>query len=569
MRLGIGFMNGIGNFIFFTAALKILKQWGYDDITLHTHTQFLNNSALMELSEGLFTKITPTRPDINDYDHFLFCGWSVPMYLNDFATGWMKRNLRNNDFRRNGMHEVQLYLNMIGADWNDFDGYILEPSYPKDLFKDGPSRSYGDGILNIALANPDSSRSLQASSKTWDKMPELSKLLVEMGHEVHLIGIEGELEGCEGTDWTGKLSIQETAGVIETCDFLIAPSTCAAIIADVVGTPVVMLEGPILGSKTHPLQVPYKVIRNYISCAPCFQQKVMRFCTDHYCMKSIQVSQVYRGLMDLKKSIGKTVHKVVEYNPIQINEDPEFEMVESNVAYLFPCFNRYEILKECLESFRKSNPQRGSMLFLNDASINPGVQKLLDEFEVPGLTKYIFQTDWKDKFDKLIKYEKTPSTHAYNRLIEEVLDLENYGIEFDYISIIDPDAIFKQNWVQYLISIHQSINEKVGLISGFNYTTHPIYDKDVDETIYSVNNKQYRFRRGANLHYMMTTKFLKEVHGMYPIHNEVASADLSKAEELDRLGYKTLVAVPSLLQQIGAFGSSFSRLKSDEIAYDF
>ena len=111
----------------------------------------------------------------------------------------------------------------------------------------------------------------------------------------------------------------------------------------------------------------------------------------------------------------------------------------------------------------------------------------------------------------------------------------------------------------------------VGLISGFNYDTHPIYDDELSKEIKTdCDGRTYRLRKGANLHYMMTMEFFKNVYGFYSLgETEKPSADLTKASELDGKGYRTLVAVPSLMQQIGAFGSSFSRLKSDEVACDY
>jgi len=565
MRIGVSFMNGIGNFIFFTAALKILKQWGYDDITLHTHEKFLSNPAMMEVADGLFTDIIPEKPVIEDYDHYIFNQWSNPGYMFDFAKGWLIRDIKVHDFRYSGIHEVMLYLTAIGAGWDDFDGYILNSKQTYTL----PN----NGKYKIALANPDPTRSQQVSFKTWDKMPELSQTLIDLGFDVYLVGASSEMNGCAGTDYTENVSLLEMASIIEQCDMLIAPSTCAAIIADAVGTPVLSLEGPIMNARTNPLQVPYEIVRHNITCAPCHQQKMMRFCIENSCMKSIEVKHVIQKMLEFKNRLEYDHRKIIwDINPIEKSDDVKYFECNETVAYLFPCFERFEILSKCLDSFKESNPQKGAVLFLNDASLDPRVQMLIDNFECDGLIKYIYQRDWIEKYQKLSTYLKTPSTHAYNFLLNEIIKLAELGTYFSYINIIDPDAVFKKNWSQYIINLHKQVskNIKIGMISGLNYTTHPIYDTEENQEVFVTDEGQkYRFRNGANLHYMMSYDFFKNVCGFYPIENKTPSADVSKSEELAEKGYRTLIPVPSLMQQIGALGSSFSRLRSNEIALDY
>ena len=565
-RIGMTFQNGIGNFIFFSAAIKILKKWGYKDIDLYTIKSFIDNPALMEVSEGLFTNINLGVPNIEDYTNFLLCGWSKPLWVDAHSiyNGWMIRNLITNNFTLNGIHEVQLYLNMIGASWDDFDGYMLEPDEEPILESERP---------RIALANPDPKRSKQAEFKSWDKFPELSKLLIKMGFTVILLGSEGELEGCEGVDFRGRLTIRQSAKVLEQCDMLIAPSTCLAVVADAVATPVLHLEGPIIGSKTHPLISPYRVVRHYISCAPCFQTKLMNFCDDNICMKSIEVKDViqkmFNFLEDLEKDDINKQH--FEYMPRSLFVGEEMTC-QGTVAYLFPCYNRYQILVECLESFKASHPQEGAMLFLNDASVDPRVDEYIKNFEVDGLVKYVYQTDPIKKLMLHSSYRKSPSTHAYNRLLTEILKLQESGTIFDYLSIIDPDAIFKDYWSQKVIRTYKEAKKvfnNLGLMSGFNYVNHPVYDDDKSKSVYASSVGEYRLRLGANLHYMMTMKFFEEVHGLYPLDNSTPSADVSKNDELSKHGYRTVVTVPSVMQQIGAFGSSFSRLKSNEVVLDY
>ena len=117
-HIAVGFMNGIGNFIFFTAAVKILKSRGYKKIDLITDKKFLQNPGLMELSEGIFNEI---KLDYSEYlyDEFFIADWSIPIYFQDKKTTFI-------NWTYQGFHEVWAYLKMNNASWEDFDGYIFE-----------------------------------------------------------------------------------------------------------------------------------------------------------------------------------------------------------------------------------------------------------------------------------------------------------------------------------------------------------------------------------------------------------------------------------------------------------
>jgi ADP-heptose:LPS heptosyltransferase len=194
-----------------------------------------------------------------------------------------KKRLVN--WHNEGIHEVQEYLEMIGATWKDFDGYLLEPD-------DGPILDMPS--LRIALANCSSTN--QALKKSWDKFPELSRVLTDLGYEVILLGLGDELDGCIGHDLRNTLTIKQACKALSQVDLLIAVSTGLTVVADAVKTPVLLLEGPMPTFKAHPLLSKFQIVRKYISCAPCWQKSLWYMCNDPTCMSSIQVGDVIQGM---------------------------------------------------------------------------------------------------------------------------------------------------------------------------------------------------------------------------------------------------------------------------------
>jgi len=181
-RVAIGFINGLGNFIFLTAAVKVLRKWNYEHIDLITDDSTRHYSMLLNMSKGIFNSVE-TFFDESKYERLFVCGWSVPNAVQPFLKK-SGQGVRIIHWDREGIHEVQAYLNMIGASWNDFDGYMLEPADEPILECPHP---------RIALANPSLG---QASKKKWNSFPELSDTLDALNFTVILLGNEDELKGC-------------------------------------------------------------------------------------------------------------------------------------------------------------------------------------------------------------------------------------------------------------------------------------------------------------------------------------------------------------------------------------
>lgn len=290
-RIAVGFMNFVGNFIFFTAAIKVLRNWGYDKIDLITDEKFLQHPALMEMSEGLFDVIKLEYKE-KLYDKFFMANWSVPVYFQRNASKF-GIEIKYINWAYRGIHEVWAYLEMIGATWEDFDGYLFDVDDSGPVLECKRSR--------IALANC-SVRDV-TSRKRWKKFPELSEILTDLGYSVILLGLDGEVDGCKGINYINKLSLRQTAKVLKQCDLLIASSTGLTVVADALNVPVLLLEGPMTTSKNHPLISKYAVMRKFISCAPCYQRSLSKMCDKYLCMEMIEVSDVIQKMLNFMSQL--------------------------------------------------------------------------------------------------------------------------------------------------------------------------------------------------------------------------------------------------------------------------
>lgn len=92
-------------------------------------------------------------------------------------------------------------------------------------------------------------------------------------------------------NYTGKTSITQMAGLLSSCRLLVTNDTGTMHVAAAVKTPVVAIFGPTDPVTTPPFGNNHTIIRKEISCSPCLK----RTCpTDHRCMKSISVGEVYK-----------------------------------------------------------------------------------------------------------------------------------------------------------------------------------------------------------------------------------------------------------------------------------
>jgi lipopolysaccharide heptosyltransferase I len=98
------------------------------------------------------------------------------------------------------------------------------------------------------------------------------------------------LSNGRATSLAGKTDFMELIEVIRHARFIVSNDSGPMHIAAALGVPVFAIFGPTDAGKTGPYGKGHTVIRENISCAPCFR----RTCEDLKCMNSLSAERVYR-----------------------------------------------------------------------------------------------------------------------------------------------------------------------------------------------------------------------------------------------------------------------------------
>ena len=155
--------------------------------------------------------------------------------------------------------------------------------------------------------------STYGSAKRWlsDYYAELAvKLEKEKNVEILIFGGPGDEDICNKIfekiiqkdsftsqsckNLAGETSIIELAAYLKKCSCLVTNDTGAMHISAAVNTPLVAIFGPTDWSSTPPLGTGHKLIKTKVECAPCLKRECP---TDHSCMTSITVEEVYEAVI--------------------------------------------------------------------------------------------------------------------------------------------------------------------------------------------------------------------------------------------------------------------------------
>ncbi len=141
-----------------------------------------------------------------------------------------------------------------------------------------------------------------------DRFHAVAKILAERGYGVAVVGGREDVEsgreiasGLENTvDVCGRLSLVETAGVLERVALLITGDSGIMHIAYGLGTPTVSLFGPGIEKKWAPRGENHIVINKHLPCSPCTRFGYTPRCAYNVaCMRQITVNEVYARALEL------------------------------------------------------------------------------------------------------------------------------------------------------------------------------------------------------------------------------------------------------------------------------
>jgi len=211
-------------------------------------------------------------------------------------------------------HESHYYLELLRrAGWCETSPVIP----PIRLSVTEAARSAAESALRNAGARENSRRVAIApgasygAAKCWP--PErfahvADRLISESGADVLFFGTPAEKEiaarirsnmKSSAIFLVGETSMRDLAALFACCSFFIGNDSGAMHVAAAAGLPVIGIFGPTDPESTAPVTDEVTLIREGVSCSPCF----LRRCpVDHRCMERISTDSVFAAAMQLKNS---------------------------------------------------------------------------------------------------------------------------------------------------------------------------------------------------------------------------------------------------------------------------
>jgi lipopolysaccharide heptosyltransferase II len=211
-------------------------------------------------------------------------------------------------------HESHYYLELLRrAGWAEPPTEI----HPVSLAVSEEARSTAELALRRAGAREKSWRCAIApgasygAAKCWppERFAQLADRLVsECGADVLFFGSPGEKEISDrirskmkspAVSLVGQTSMRDFAALLASCSLFIGNDSGAMHVAAAVGLPVIGIFGSTDPEGTAPLTDQFTLVRQPVSCSPCF----LRRCpVDHRCMTRISADSVFEAAMRAKSS---------------------------------------------------------------------------------------------------------------------------------------------------------------------------------------------------------------------------------------------------------------------------
>lgn len=145
----------------------------------------------------------------------------------------------------------------------------------------------------------------QWDRKRWIHFKKLAHLLAKE-YKLFLIGGEAEAKKLirnewprNITDYLGKLSIPQTAFVLQECDLVIGNCSGPVHIAAGLDVTTLILTGSTNVKKNEPLGSNWHLLFKEMDCSPCLYTERWEPCGDWKCMASITVDEVYNKAKEL------------------------------------------------------------------------------------------------------------------------------------------------------------------------------------------------------------------------------------------------------------------------------
>lgn len=341
--------HGLGNFVMYTPALKLLRE-RYPSARIDL--QVGNETGCEEVlaGAGLFNniynvpytlgemewidrakEIRATRYDVT-INEFHSHSWRLALMVafsgapfrvgHVTSPGWPRKFSRYSFVfnmpvvMREDEHEINRYMDLVeplGVPRAALDRarpfvHLTEADrqYARSFFeKNTPPRN--GVILGI---QPGTSPTMRWKQWPVDRYRDLIQSLIADSPECRIVlfGSAAEEEmtremarglGRNVLVAAGKTSVKEVAALIEACDLLVCNDSGLMHVAVAVGTPVVAIYGPTDVKRTAPLGPLHTVIRHDLPCSPCFKlegDRQIHLCPHHDCLMTISREEVFQGV---------------------------------------------------------------------------------------------------------------------------------------------------------------------------------------------------------------------------------------------------------------------------------
>ena len=211
-------------------------------------------------------------------------------------------------------HESHYYLELLRR-----SGWIDAPPAipPIRLFVSNASRAAAESVLRRAGARENAwccaiaPGASYGAAKCWppERFARLAdRLISECDADVIFFGTPGEKEiaaricsnmKSRAISLVGQTSMRNLAALFASCSAFIGNDSGAMHVAAAAGLPVIGIFGSTDPESTAPVTEHFTLIREAVSCSPCF----LRRCpVDHRCMTRITVDSVFTAAMRLKNA---------------------------------------------------------------------------------------------------------------------------------------------------------------------------------------------------------------------------------------------------------------------------
>lgn len=287
--------NGIGNLIMYTPALQAIAQ-AYDteiDVCVPEWQDGRREPCIEILRACPFVNEVVDEPT-KSYDRWFYTEHTEYGKVFDIFANHQKRLLTSPNWLQMGIHETEYYMRHARA--FGYKGRTPRQYCPVKKFDTGMD----SGRLKIGLCNG----YFKVDMWTRKAYPHFAELSYNLKNwfdcDIVKVGMPGELDNVEcDYDFTGKLSITETAYAISQLDLFITTDTGNMHIGDALDVRMIALFGATLTSKNKPLSKNSHVLTAGLPCVPCQCHERFRKCRDYECMKKLYVGDI----MNLSRKI--------------------------------------------------------------------------------------------------------------------------------------------------------------------------------------------------------------------------------------------------------------------------